>query len=122
MNMQRLTIGFGALLIALGVISYAASDAASITALFPAFAGVPIVLAGLLMGQPGRRKPGLYAALVFVLLLAVGSLRGVGLLFGTLGGDDDVTLAMIVQTVIVVLGVIYLVFGVRAVMAERRAS
>lgn len=119
MNMQRLTIGFGALLIALGVISYAASDAASITALLPAFAGVPVVLAGLLMGQPGRRKPGLYAALVFVLLLVVGSLRGVGLLFGALGGDDDVTLAMIVQTIIVILGAIYLVFGVRTVMAER---
>ena len=59
--MGRLTVGFGVVLILVGVVGYFASGAASATALIPAFVGVPMAVAGWMMTRPNLRAVGLYS-------------------------------------------------------------
>lgn len=148
--LTKLTIGYAILLIVLGVGSYVladtddddaadadtpaeivdeAEDAAeddedstSITALIPAFIGIPLLLAGLATTSPQFGRYGGIASTVLVALLLLGSLRGVALLFGALFGDDDVTYPMVLQTVLVLLsaGYLYLAFThIRETMMNR---
>ena len=62
--MGRLTIGFGAVLVLVGIAGYVSTGAASATALIPAFIGVPMVAAGWMIGRPNLQKIGLYSAIV----------------------------------------------------------
>ena len=150
--LTKLTIGYAILLIVLGVGSYVLadtddddasdgdtpaeivdeaenaeaddedSDSPSITALIPAFIGIPLLLAGLATTSPQFGRYGGIASTVLVALLLLGSLRGVALLFGALFGDDDVTYPMVLQTVLVLLsaGYLYLAFThIRETMMNR---
>jgi hypothetical protein len=82
--MGRLTMGFGAVLVRIGVVGYVAAGTASVTALIPDFIGVPMTVAGWLVARPNLRAVELYSALVLAVLMALGSLRS---LAGVLGGD-----------------------------------
>lgn len=72
------TIGFGVLLIILGGWSYADAETKSVTALIPAFLGLPLALLGALaVWKDHLRKHALHAAAVLGLLgvvAAVGNL------------------------------------------------
>jgi len=68
MNMPRAGIITALLLIALGVVGYLAGGRASVTALIPAFAGIPILIASLLARKESLLKHGMHAAAVFGLL------------------------------------------------------
>ncbi|WP_047864209.1 hypothetical protein [Rubrobacter aplysinae] len=106
--MSRLTLGFGVVLVLTGVISYFAMGRQSVTALIPAFIGVPLSLAGLVSMQPRWRSYGLYAAAGLGLLLSLGALRGV---FGLLGGAFS--FAAVVNTILFVASVGFLALWVR---------
>lgn len=72
--MPRIVMVFGLLLILLGLVGYvvlADPEARSVTALIPAFAGLPILLAGLVALKPGARKHAMHVAMLFALLGAV---------------------------------------------------
>ena len=58
----------GVILIVLGVIGYFGGGMVSMTALIPAFFGVPILVASLLARNPDRLKLGMHIAAVFGLL------------------------------------------------------
>lgn len=72
--MSRLAIGLGILLIVLGVGSYLGTGAASITALIPAFFGLPILAAGLVGLQDAWRKHAMHVATLLALLGLAGAL------------------------------------------------
>ena len=72
--MPRLTILFGVLLILLGAGGYFGPGRTSVTALIPAFFGVPFLLLGLVALKDGLRKHAMHAASLLALLGVVGAL------------------------------------------------
>jgi hypothetical protein len=81
------TIGYGTLLIALGVGGYFATGQQSKTALIPAAFGVAAAGAGLLARDDRFRKPALIAAAVVGVAGFAGSARGLTKLPALLRGD-----------------------------------
>jgi hypothetical protein len=112
--MVRMTVGFGVALVVVGVGAYLVTGGASVTALIPAFVGVPMVVAGLLMARPRVRPVGFYSALALALLMALSSLRGVA---GLLGGE--VSGPALIQLVLFVASIGFLVVAAREVRAGR---
>ena len=102
--MPNLTIAFGITLILTGIIAWAGTGQESLTSLLPTVAGIPIVIAGMIAVNPARRRIGLYVAAGLVAILALGTLRGVGILLG-----GDASTASIINTALFVLSVGYLV-------------
>lgn len=85
MSMPRITITYAVLLILLGVGTYGAAVAGwtnsnpSVTALIPAFAGIPFLIFGVLsITMPNARKHLMHAAAALSLLLALAGL-GMGI-------------------------------------------
>ena len=72
--MPRLTIIFGPLLILLGAGGYFGTGQTSVTALIPAFFGVPFLLLGLVALKDGLRKHAMHAASLLALLGVIGAL------------------------------------------------
>lgn len=70
--MANLTLLTGALLTLLGLSSYF-PDRPSVTALIPAFFGIPLALSGLLARNPERRKLASHVAVLISLLGAFGA-------------------------------------------------
>ena len=66
------TVAFAIAMILLGVITYLGTGMGSMTALIPAFVGIPILLMGLLAAK--ARKPALLIALVLAVLGFIGPL------------------------------------------------
>lgn len=108
----RLTFGFAVLMIVIGVFAYVTADAEnqSITALIPAFFGIPLLGAGYAATRADIGRYGGMAAAGLVVLLALGSVPGVFALIGALGNSEEaVSTGMIVRTLVTVLAVGYLV-------------
>lgn len=101
--MARLTVAFGVSLVLIGLVSYFATGRQSLTALIPAFFGVPVLLAGLVALLPQWRSYGLYAAAGLVVLLTLGTLRGA---LGLLGGE--VSTATVINSVLLFVSVGFL--------------
>ena len=111
--MVNLTRVLGGLLVVVGVAAYLITGAESVTALLPAFLGLPILVLGLLAGRL-RERPTIVTALVFALLGALGTLMNVAELPALLAGDEvERPAAVVTSTVTVVLCLAYLGFGVR---------
>lgn len=69
---------FGALLMFIGIISYIiqTADSRSITALIPAFMGVPMLALGILAIQnPDNRHHYMHASMILALLMVIGGTR-----------------------------------------------
>src|SRR5262245_34205807 len=73
--MANISVLFGLLLTILGTYGYFGTPTTSITALIPAFAGVPLILLGFLAYQESLRKHMMHAAAMLALL---GFLAAVG--------------------------------------------
>lgn len=101
--MPNLTIAFGIMLILTGFVAYFGTGQESMTSLLPSIAGIPIVIAGMIAVNPERRRVALYVAAGLVAILALGTLRGVGILIG-----GDANTASIINTVLFVLSLGYL--------------
>jgi hypothetical protein len=115
--MSRLTIGFGVVLVLIGVAGYVASGSVSVTALIPAFIGVPMAVVGWMMGHPNLHAAGLYSAIALAVIMALGSLRGVaGLLVG------DFSEPALIQLVLFLASIGFVVFAAREVFAGRRGG
>jgi hypothetical protein len=112
----NLTIIFGIVLILTGFITYFGTGRESATALLPAIAGIPIVIAGMVAVNPNRQRISLYVAAGLIAILAFGTLRGVSALIG-----GETTTAAIVNTVLFVLSVGYLAVFVYKMRVESRS-
>jgi hypothetical protein len=120
--MTRLTVVIGAVLVVLGVVVYAATAAASITALIPSLVGVLMLLCALLARKPAWHRHGIHAALVVALLGALGTLMNVARIGEVFAGTAERPVAVIESTLMFVLLVGYIVMGVRSFIAARRAG
>lgn len=120
--MPRLTLIIGGILTVLGIVAYAATAAASVTALIPAFVGVLLLVCGVVAAQrPAARPHAMHAALLVALLGALGSLMQVAKLGEVFAGTAERPLAVILSTVMFLLLVGLLVLGIRSFVAARRS-
>ncbi|MBI4477923.1 MAG: hypothetical protein HY654_12165 [Acidobacteria bacterium] len=120
--MARTTILFGVALIALGIISYIATAAVSITALIPAFFGVVLASLGWLGLNERYRKHAMHAAVALGLLGFLGTVRGLTALPGLMtGGEVQRPAAVVAQGIMAILMIAYVALGVRSFIEARRA-
>lgn len=124
--MARTTIGLGTTLILLGIGAYAIAllgGDASWTALIPAIIGVPIALLGAgAIRYPLKRKLFIHVALALAVIGLLGSAGGLMKLpkLVTSAGDVERPMAVIVQSIMAVLCLVYVVNGVRSFIAARK--
>ncbi len=118
--MQRLTLGLGLLLVAVGVVAYVASDAASPTALLPALLGVVIAALGVLATREPLRRHAIHGALAVALVGLLGTIPQLAGLGDLVAGDAERPLAVVASTVTALACAVYLVLGVRSFRAARR--
>ena len=120
--MHRVTVVFGVLLVLLGLVGYlvlADPDARSVTALIPAFFGIPIVLAGLVAAKPAARKHAMHVAMLFALLGAVAPWMRLAKSFSE---GFELNEKTGVQLTMSTLCLVLLVLGIRSFIAARREA
>ncbi len=120
--MVRFTAALGIALVVLGVGAYALTAAASVTALIPAFVGLPLLACAALARSATRRRPALAGALAVALLGAAGSAMNAARIGEAIAGTAQRPAAVWVSTIMFVLLVAYLVAGGRAMLGSRAAS
>lgn len=124
--MARWTIVFGTLLILLGVAGYLAGGgpgAASVTALIPAFVGLPIALLGLLaLMKPAKTKLFMHFAVALGLLgfLAAAS-RAVPSIGNYTNDDGSANLPAITTTLMTIICGVFVVMCVWSFIKARKA-
>ena len=120
-HMARTTILVGLVLIVMGVGSYFGSGMVSITALIPAFFGVPIALLGVVARDESRRKHAMHGAIVLALLGFMGSVPGLLKVGSLLNGTAVRPMATAMQAIMAVLLAVFIVLCVRSFIAARKA-
>lgn len=121
--MAQTTLGFGLGLILLGVISYFATDRASVTALIPAFFGVVFVILGQVMRDPAKAKHAGHAAATLALLGLIGSARGIPSTLTLIqGGEVERPEAAVAQAVMAVVCAVFIALGVKSFRDARKAA
>ncbi len=121
MSMPRLTVVFSLVLIALGVGFWFGTGRQSVTALIPAFLGIPIGAMGQWACRDGAGGVPMHIALVLALLGFGGSVSGVPKFVKHLGGTEIARPeAALAQTIMAVLCLIFVILGVRSFIVVRR--
>ncbi len=116
--MPTVTRIVGFILIAIGVIGYVATGAASMTALIPAMVGAIMLVLALAARNAQARKHVMHAAVAFALLAALGTLPR---LIPGLMARDFQRPATIAQLAMVLVLLFYVLMGVRSFIQARRA-
>ncbi len=119
--MTAINLTFGFILIALGVGSYVASGADSVTALIPAFVGLVLIVCGLL-ARLGKVMRMIFAHLA-VLIGLLGGIGGLAMSIPKLASGAELArpLAVYMQLAMGFVLLVYTVFCVRSFIAARRA-
>ena len=110
-SVPRIAILNGLVLSGWGVIAYfvQSADPRSITALIPAFMGIPMLVLGLLSeSNPPNRHHFMHACMVVALLMAIGGARVVT------GFGEMSWLAIISHLLLLLVGVSFIIIGVRS--------
>jgi hypothetical protein len=121
--MAKLTFLVGVLLVAVGVVGYLGSGAASVTALIPAFIGIIFVALGLLGRNERLVKHSMHAAMLLALLAIGGTFSGIlAALSWIAGTPPERPMAVVAQTVTALACALLLVGGIRSFIAARRGG
>ncbi len=121
--MAKIAIAFGLVLIALGVGSYWGTGRVSVTALIPAFFGLPLLIAGVLALHDRMRKHAMHAAAVIALLGLAGTVSGLIKLPALLtGGALERPAAVAVQSAMALVCLAFVLLCVRSFVKARRSS
>ncbi len=119
--MAKIAIGFGSLLTLIGVGSYFGTGQSSITALIPAFFGLPIALLGVAALKESLRKHAMHAAVALSLLGFLGTAssfpKAITL---AIGGAVDRPFAVVVQFVMALGCAAFVGMGVWSFVQARR--
>lgn len=111
--MAKITIGLGLVLIVLGLGSYLGTGRASVTALIPAFFGLPLLLLGLVALKERMRTIAMIIAVVIGLLGFAGTVSGLMKLPVLLaGGELDRPAAVAVQAAMAIVCFVFVLLSV----------
>lgn len=123
MNMPKLTVAFGLILVVLGLIGYLATGMVSITALIPAFFGLVLVLLGVLAGRESRRKLMMHIAVVIGVLGIAGTFGGLMKVPAYFSGEELARPeAVLAQGVMCLLSIVYVVMCIKSFVDARRVK
>jgi hypothetical protein len=121
--MAKRTIFFGAALVLVGLAGYFLTGRQSVTALIPAFVGLPILILGGVGLQPAREKVACLIAAILTLLGLGGCAPGLIKLVSLLRGIEVARPAAVyLQSLMAILSLIYLAIYIRTVMSRNRDS
>ncbi|MGB5289107.1 MAG: hypothetical protein WBQ32_09350 [Ignavibacteriaceae bacterium] len=121
--MAKLSIGLGIVLILLGLISYFGISSESITALIPAFIGVPMIVLGFLALNEKYKKHTMHGAAVLMLIGFGGTVSGLIKFFRMIGGEGfERPSAIIVQAIMAMLCLIFLILAIKSFVDARRGK
>lgn len=116
------TIGFGVLLTLIGVGGYVLSGMVSLTALIPAFLGVPMAVLGGMATKESLLKHAMHGAAMVGLLGLVGTAPGLFKFFRMLGGAEVARPeAVKVQALVAVLCAVFIGLCVNSFIQARKA-
>jgi hypothetical protein len=119
--MPYVTMALGSLLFLIGIGFYFGTGATSVTALIPAFLGVPIEIAGFAARREGWRKHAMHAAVLLALLGFLGSARGLLQLPALLTGAELARPAAVAaQSITAVLCLAFVGLAVNSFIQARR--
>jgi hypothetical protein len=120
--MANVAVGFGAVLIVLGIAGYFGSGMVSMTALIPAAFGLVLLVLGVIARDPEKRKHAMHIAAMVGVLGFLGSARGLGKLIPLLSGQPVARSgAVIAQSVMAILMLIFTWLCVRSFINARRS-
>ena len=116
MTVPKIAILDGAILSSWGVIAYSiqSADPPSITAMIPAFFGLPMLVLGFLsVSNPANRHHYMHASMVFGLLMALGGAR-----IATTFGETS-RLGIVSHLLLLVVGISFMVVGIMSFRSAR---
>ena len=108
----------GFILIAIGVIGYVTTGAASLTALIPAMVGAVLLVLAFVARSDEVRKHAMHAAVAVALISALGTLPR---LLPALAAGEFQRPAVIAQAAMVLVLLFYVAMGVNSFIQARRA-
>ena len=117
--MASTTIAFGVVLIVLGLASYFLTGMVSFTALIPSVFGVVLALCGMIARDERKRKHAMHGAVLVALLGFAGSVPGLLRIGQYFDGTAARPAAVLAQSMMAVLMLIYLVMAIRSFAAAR---
>ena len=122
--MPKLSIAVGLGLIIVGIAGYLYINAASVTALIPAFIGIVFVLLGAVGCKPAARKHAMHGAAALALLTVLASMMDFGRMLGwAFGGDEPANpVKLVSMSISFVLTLGFLIAAVRSFIAARRSG
>ncbi len=121
--MTKITIGLGLVLIVLGLGGYFGTGRESVTALIPAFFGLPLLILGLVARKECRRKIAIPIAAGIGLLGFGGTVKGLMKLPVLLtGGELERPTAVAVQAAMAIACLVFVLLCVWSFIKARRAS
>ena len=119
--MGNLSIIYGIIFILMGLISYFGISSESITALIPAFFGIPMLVLGWLGLNEKYLKHAMHGAAVLMLLGFFGTVGGLIKFFKMLAGAEMARpSAVTVQAIMALMCLIFLVFSVKSFIDARK--
>jgi hypothetical protein len=119
--MANVAVGFGVVLIVLGVAGYFGSGMVSLTALIPAAFGLVLLILGVIARDPSKRKHAMHVAAMIGVLGFLGSARGLGKLMPLISGQEVARPgAVIAQSIMAILMLIFTWLCVRSFINARR--
>lgn len=121
--MPRVAMLFGVIFIILGLVAYFGISSESITALIPAFLGLPMLILGWVAQNEKYLKHAMHGAAVLALLGFGGTVGGLIKFFRMIGGEQfERGSAITVQAIMALLCLIFLIFAVRSFIDARKKS
>ena len=119
--MAKLSIAYGVIFILMGLYGYFGISSESITALIPAFFGVPMLVLGWVGLNEKHLKHAMHGAAVLTLLGFAGTVGGLIKFFKMLGGAElERPAAVTVQAIMAVLCLVFLILAVKSFIDARR--
>lgn len=119
--MPRVAMLFGVIFIILGLVAYFGISSESITALIPAFLGLPMLILGWVAQNEKYLKHAMHGAAVLALLGFGGTVGGLIKFFRMIGGEQfERGSAITVQAIMALLCLIFLIFAVRSFIDTRK--
>jgi len=122
MNMPVMTIIYAVLLFLLGIIGFSVIGATSVTALIPAYFALAVFILGLLAFKEKYRSRGMHAVSLLNLIGFAGTVPGlIKLITLFTGGDVARPAAVITQSIMAVLSLIFFLLCLKSFFDARRA-
>ena len=119
--MAKLSITYGVIFILMGLISYFGISSESITALIPAFFGIPMLVLGWLGLNEKYLKHAMHGAAVLMLLGFFGTIGGLIKFFKMLAGAETARPAAVtVQAIMALMCLVFLIFAVKSFIDARK--